>query len=638
MRNAFGVKQEGTFGFGAEFEPDYAERAVSPDQLAVVWNSDGNAVVASVLPNAAPGTSRTDVARFPADFDPEAVNLRRIRELELPPTSDATHYLTVVDDYLERTRILALDGERLALDDADLLEWLINAEKQMVLGTDNHPVFETPLEDTACCIRRLPNGQISITEVPRQHVQATAARIRAFAGGGPISRNRLHVETSLRCLARYFLTATGEGSESLRADRRSEVTAFLLVTRSGYCFGLWSPQVGLFREDAFLAPDQISQKGRGRINGGLAGSRPKGSVDKNDDLNVDAYIKHAFDQLLLEMSPEKLENLQLSNYAQVVWATESSLSEVMAPIADKFAAQTGLQFYALNLPAETAVANGLLLGSYSFGEPTIAGAEYIPPVNLAHDILAIADTEEIQRLREEEARQQNRRNRAVMTMMAAPVIVIACLFALVASLLASGIINSFRDASAEARTLELKPALDRRRSYEANLGWYQEFIKEVSRLRQQQPVGIDLLYQLNANYPFDIDPTFYVSDMKLSPSGDVELKGLARNKDAIAAFLKALEFASGPESGSRLFSNLAYEIQEIAPTTADAGTAKPPTIPGSTLTGTATAAPGAVRWSIKGNYLPVAEFAPKPPAAGQPGAPAQPAQTQNPPVAPATTK
>lgn len=635
MRNAFGVKQEGTFGFGAEFEPDFVERAVSPDQLAVVWNSDGNAVVASVLVNAAPGTSRTDVARFSADFDPEAVNLRRIRELGLPPTSDETHYLTVVDDYLERTRILALDGERLALDDADLLEWLINAEKQMVLGTDNHPVFETPLEETACCVRRLANGQISMTEVPRQYVQATAAKIRAFAGGGPISRNRLHVETSLRCLARYFLTATNEGRESLRADRRSEVTAFLLVTRSGYCFGLWSPQVGLFREDAFLAPDEISPRGRGRKQNGFADKEPKG-VGKNDDLNVDTYIKHAFDQLLLEMSPEKIENLQLSNYAQVVWATESSLSKVMAPIADRFAAQTGMQFYALNLPAEAAVANGLLLGSHSFGEPTVAGAENIPPVNFAHDILAIADTEEIQRLREEEDRQQNRRNRAIITMMAAPVIVAACLFALVASLLASGLMNSFRDASAEARTLELKPALDRRKSYEANLGWYQEFIKEVSRLRQQQPAGIDLLYQLNANYPFDVDPTFYVSDMKLSPSGDVELKGLARNKDAIAAFLKALEFASGPESGSRLFSNLAYEIQEIAPTAVDAGTAKPQTIAGSTLTGNAPAAPGVVRWSIKGNYLRVAEFAPKPPAAAQPGGAAQPAQTQNPP--PATTK
>jgi hypothetical protein len=122
--------------------------------------------------------------------------------------------------------------------------------------------------------------------------------------------------------------------------------------------------------------------------------------------------------------------------------------------------------------------------------------------------------------------------------------------------------------------------------------------------------------------------------MKLLPSGDVEMKGLARNKDAIASFLKALEFAGGSESGSRLFSNLAYEIQEIAPQAADSGQAKLPTMAGSTLTGGSSVAPGVVRWSIKGNYLPVAEFAPKPPPANQPGAPAQPGQAQKPVPAP----
>lgn len=629
MKNAFGIKRDSEFGFGVEFEPEFADRAASKDQLAIVWNASGSVVTASPLPDAAPGNFGIDVARFQSDFDLAAVNLRRTRELGLPPFSQATYFLTTVNDYSERTRILALDGERLALDDAELMEWLLNAEKQMVLGTDGHPVFETPLDDTACSIRRLPNGQISMTEVPRQSVQALDLRIRSLVGAGQATRVRLHVGTPLRCMARYFLTATNRGVETLRPGKRSEVTALVLLNRSGYSLGLWSPQAGLFSEDAFLAPDEITNVGRGKKPIRFTSGEFKAMVESRNDTFIDSYVRHAFDQLVIQMSPKKLENLQLSSFAQVVWAAEPTLADLTAPIADEFAAKTGLEFVDIKVPLDAAVANGLLLGSYAFGEPTVVGAENIPPVNLAQDILTIADTEEILRLRDEESRLQNRRNRAVVTIMAAPLIVTACLLALGANLIVSNLIAGFRESRADARTLELRPALERRKSYEANLKWYQEFITEVSQLRRQQPVGIGLLYQLNANYPFSIDPSFYVSDMKLSASGDVEMKGLARNKDAIASFLKALEFAGGPESGSRLFSNLAYEIQEIAPTTTEVGQARLPTMAGSTLTGSGPVAPGIVRWSIKGNYLPVVEFAPKPPAAAnQPGAPAPPGPAQ----------
>jgi hypothetical protein len=106
---------------------------------------------------------------------------------------------------------------------------------------------------------------------------------------------------------------------------------------------------------------------------------------------------------------------------------------------------------------------------------------------------------------------------------------------------------------------------------------------------------------------------------------------LARNKDAIAAFLN-LEFAGGAESGTRLFSNLAYEVQETpAAATADA---QPKLPTGSTL-GSATAAPGVIVWSIKGNYAPVAEFGPKP--SPTPGAPA-PAAAATPAAAPPAAK
>ena len=622
MRNAFGIRNEG--GFGSESDPRFAAHSDSPDQLAVVWSAAGEMVVAYPLPNGGAGSSRMDIVRFPSDFDlAAAVNMRRAKETGLGELSLETHYLTAAADHSERTRILALDGERLAYDDGTLLEWLVNAERQMALGTDNHPVFETSLEDTACAIHRLPNGQISMTEAPRAHIFALGARLRSVLGEHPASPLSLTIETPLRCAARYFLTETDRGGETLRPGKSAEVTAFLLLNRAGYSFGLWSPQAGLFSEYAFLAPDEMARKGRGRNQADLAGTSEETAQAKGAR-DLETYVRHAFDQLLLQMSPDKLGGLQLSNYAQVVWVAERGLAETATPIATEFAGKTGLEFFAMDIPADDAVAGGLLLGSYSFGKASVMGAQNLAPVNLARDILALADTEEVERRREEEARLINRRNQAAMTMLAAPVIVLAVLLALIGELFASNIMTAWRESNADAKTIALKPDLDRRRSYEANLKWYQEFITEVSQLRRQQPVGIGMLYQLDSNYPFNVDPSFYVSDMKLTQAGDVEIKGLARNKDSVAAFLKALEFAGGAESGSRLFGNLAYEVQETVQPQMAAQQAKLPAMAGSTLNATKTA-PGVVSWSIKGNYLPMAEFIPKTATApGQPGAPAQP--------------
>src|SRR5438105_2938586 len=151
MRSTFGSRNEAGFGFGVEFDPDFANVAGSADQLSSVWNSIGEVVTASPRPGSLPGTVDIAVERYASDFDlAKAINAKRTRDLKLPPLSHLTNYLTAASDYSERTRILALDGERLSLPDEDLLEWLINAEREMLLGTDNHPVFETALEDTAC--------------------------------------------------------------------------------------------------------------------------------------------------------------------------------------------------------------------------------------------------------------------------------------------------------------------------------------------------------------------------------------------------------------------------------------------------------------------------------------------------------
>lgn len=595
------------------------DSAHSRDQLAVSWNADGRVAAAWPVTRDGSGNWEVEVERFTSDFNlAQAINLRRGGQAGSLTLSGDTYFLTPLSEYSERTRILALDGDRLALDDRELLEWLITAEQQVVLGTDNHPLFETSLDDTACVIRRLPNGLVAMTEVPRAHVLAARERIRRLLGDRASSYVNLTIETPVRSAARYFLTAVKEGELVQRSGKESEVTAFILISHSGFRFGLWSPTAGLFSEHGFLAPKDIAQLANGSAAGRFQ-TAPAGGAEV--DNRLESYVREAFDQLSLQLSKEKLEQLRLSGYSQVVWASDPQLAETIPPIAAEHASTTGIQVFHLEAPIDEATVGGMLLGSFAFGDAAPVGAAILPPADLARDLLVLADTEQDQRRIGEEMLANQRYNRAVITLLAAPVIVTAILLAMIGGLIFSGIVTGVRDAQATERTRELKPALDRRNSYEANLKWYQEFIKQVSRLRRQQPVGIGMLYQLNSNYPYTVDPSFYVSDMKLLPTGGVEMKGFARNKDAVASFLKSLEFAGGPESGSRLFSNLAYEVQESAPIApVAAAQSSVPVLAGSALQASQTR-PGIIVWSMKGNYVPMEEFNPPPPAKpGTPGA------------------
>ena len=622
MKNRFGAGDR-IGGFGGDGGRSLAEMAVSTDQIAIA--AAGRDIVVAAAPKSdGRGGFEIDIARYPADFDlAAAVNLRRANQLGLPPVSEQTVILSTVGDFSERTRVLALDGEKLALRDDELSEWLVNAEKQMFLGTDNHPLFETSLEDTACSIRRLPNGQAAMTEVPRQHVNAVCERLRQMCGAVSRAKANLIVETPVSCVARYFLTATREGNLTRRPGRESEITVFLLVNQEGFGFGLWSQGNGLFSEYSFLAPkDALSAAKKKTAEQKAAKSDPEAEAE------ITSYVRHAFDQLFTQLTPERLEQMGLSAYAQVVWAADAQLAKAAEGVAQDYAGRSGLEFVKIAIPADEAAASGLLLGSFGFGNDFPSGAEILPPLNLARDLLVLADTEEVQRRRMVETEAMRRRSSAAFTLLAAPVAVTAIILAIFANLVRMEIFNAIRDANADARSAEMKPTVDLRRSAEANLRWYQEYISQVSALRRQQPVGIGLLRQLDSSYPFAIDQTFYISDLKLTPSGDMEIKGLARNKDALTAFLKSLEFAGGSGSGTRLFSNLAYEIRESSqPTVGTAG--RPlPTVTGSALTTAPTASPGTFAWSIKGNYAPVAEFAPPDPAkkAAQP-APAVPAPT-----------
>lgn len=620
MRNAFGTKTSNAFTFGED--PQSVNRS-SPDQMAIVWTGTDEVVTAHPVPGKIPGSYEMDLARLLADFNfPAALKLRREQQLRIGPVSEQTLVSTVVPEFSERTRILALDGETLALSDDDLTDWLISAEEQIKLGTDNHPVFETSLEDTACSVVRLPNGMVAMTEVPRPHVNASRERIEMLLGEEENFALNVSVETPLRCIARYFLNAVPEGGESLRPGKETEVTAMLLVTRGGFSYGLWCPTNGLFSEHAFLAPPEISDRRT------LKNSPDEARSAEGDLRN---YVRHVFDQLSLQLSPDRLSQMALSGYSQLVWAAEPELFRTISQYAKSYSVRTGLDMIQITIPADEAIAGGLLFGSFDFGTESVVDANLIPRVNLARDLLVAATHEHVARSHYEELSAQKSRNQTVFALLAAPVMALAMILGIVANNVRGYVTAIIRDQMATSRAVELKPKVDLRNKFEANLKWYQEFVAQIGKLRRQQPVGIGLQYELNDRYPLDADPSFYVSDLKLLPNGTVEIKGLARNKDAVSTFLKALESASGSKSGTRLFSSLTYEVQEgTAPL--PPGQQNLPTMPRTQLVNNL--APGVVAWSVKGNYLPVAEFVPpdpaKNPAATQPPNAAAPRPVQTP--------
>jgi hypothetical protein len=171
----------------------------SADQLSAVWNDNGGVVGAWPASRDGGHSWEIEVKRFESNFNlTQQINLQRGGQAASRPLSQDTAFLTTVTEFSERTRILALDGDRLALDDQDLVKWLVTAEQQVVLGTDNHPLFETSLDDTACVIRRLPNGLVAITEVPRAHILAARERVRTLIGDRVVSYVDTCIETPVR--------------------------------------------------------------------------------------------------------------------------------------------------------------------------------------------------------------------------------------------------------------------------------------------------------------------------------------------------------------------------------------------------------------------------------------------------------
>jgi hypothetical protein len=165
-----------------------------------------------------------------------------------------------------------------------------------------------------------------------------------------------------------------------------------------------------------------------------------------------------------------------------------------------------------------------------------------------------------------------------------------------------------RESAADARTAELKPALDRRTEYEAKIESYREFIQLVGELRKQQPVAMRLLFQLNDRYPLDVDLGFFVGQLEMDEKGQAKMRGLARNPEAVTRFLKSLEAARDEVDGQLLFEGLTYSVRETG--AAGANPAMDRTFAQNNPIFRNTV-PGVIEWDMSATYLPVKRSLPE---------------------------
>jgi hypothetical protein len=161
--------------------------------------------------------------------------------------------------FTEETRVAALPDEALTLPDEALTRWLVEAALTQTAGEDGFPLFEAALDNTAYDYARLPDGQVSLTELPRDLLHDARKRVlqtkpletrdlASLTDYAPDDSQPflLHaVETRLRAVTRFLAVRDADFFNALGAQENVAVFAF---TPLGCGFALWNPAQGFHTE------------------------------------------------------------------------------------------------------------------------------------------------------------------------------------------------------------------------------------------------------------------------------------------------------------------------------------------------------------------------------------------------------
>ncbi len=621
----------------------HASAALPSNDLAIVFDDAQDCVVLAafgLLPQPAVFSREAgaiDVKPIPGihtvrlpltDAAPEtslAAKIGAWREsIGLLPAANSSAFLIAPDAYSERTRIYPLDDESLALDDAAIVGLLVRDAETKATEQDGHPLFDEPLDEIVCDISRLPNGTVTLTEVPRADFDQTARRVFEITQADTLLQTArdqaadddsfdeaptlmLGAETYVRAVLRYFLQ---EEYTSSSAAQSNLVTAIFIATSRGSLIGFWSPTYGLFDESGErFALDLSSESVVDDDVSELFDSTPTEPQEIDPamfDALRDEALEFAVGKLGRKLNPARLEELGFSGVERILWAASLDAEQAVRLHLDAYCESADIAHVAVSVPLEEAVARGLLWGSLSESSATDVPAR-VPSINLADEFRARAVASDTATELHNDTLLQSARNSAVLALTAPLVAVLAFLFVSWLDTLRDSRTLAHRAEAASVEAARLKPIADARVSAEGNLNWFVAYIGQIIELRRRQGAAIGLYHDLDARWPLRDDPSFYVSEMKTNAAGVVEIKGFTRHEESFTAFERSLEFSGTDEQGRKIFTNIAYDVRQ-------GGAAVTPgaNVPAAISSSGGVPPPGVVAWTVRGIYTPLASNS-KPP-------------------------
>lgn len=441
-------------------------------------------------------------------------------------------------------------------DDSD--ETILNAV--LALAAENsHNAFS---------YSRTRDGRVLVTQVDRTAVNDIATQVARWYEQQQVQGSRapepsLTIETRTRAIARVWsLSTNGQSSPG-------ETTAFLVLGRDDYSFGLWSETTGLVyeTEEKFETGAILEDK-----------------------------CDHARNMLCRLINPSTLDGLHLPPVSRVI---VSAPGDTIAPLIETLRAtdelhnQTDLNSHLFDIEVSQIT---LDLGGEApnvLDQPTALAIGSIIAAGDGHNVpvcdLMVAPEDRLALLKQqtETLSRAARSGQAVMGALAVLAPLVAMIAFMVTCMADQGIERARLQSRINVEVKASEKLAKENADYEsqkANFSAFNGLLNYLITLRTRQPAAHQLLRDLNQRWP--ADSTWYVSEVNVK-GGQIEIKGKTKNEQAITAFAKALEFSDG------LFTNI------LTKTNAQGNTATPSQI-------TATPASTIIEFNILATYAPLA--------------------------------
>lgn len=362
---------------------------------------------------------------------------------------------------------------------------------------------------------RTRDGRVVLTQALRAEAEETVSGVRSWASAQRVTSAQpltVKVDTATRCVMRLWLEGP-VGRGEVKAD---STVAVLVAGEDGYCLGLWGTDTGFVYEtgEKFKA-GAVEVQLAGHIHAKLSSFVSAATVGK---LGL-----HPVKHLIVAASP-KLKDALGGFLNESAALRELAFERLLMPIDGGDGAVEEL-----DLPA--ALAAGALLDS-----------ELVPAVDLSSDLAAQLAATRAANEAATHARQAGVRRRVAYA--AAAPLALAFVFLLTAWLMRASDANALDRSIAgeKATAAKLRQANADYEAAKANFAVIGNLITRITSLRDKQSDAYRLLVELNSRWPQGTP--WYVSEVN-STGNQIEVKGRARDEQALTVFVRALENSEG---------------------------------------------------------------------------------------------